>query len=42
VGVQDTGVPVDQVIGVQGGAGDMSDGGLVRMGFADHRVGRAL
>ena len=42
VGVEDAGMAVDQVIGVQGGTGDVPGGGLVGVGLADHRVGGTL
>ncbi|SIH09425.1 Uncharacterised protein [Mycobacteroides abscessus subsp. abscessus] len=42
VGVEDAGESPDEVVGVERGAGDVTEGALVVVGFADDRVGGAL
>ena len=41
VGVEDSGQPTDEVVGVESGAGDMSEGAFMVVAFADDRVGGA-
>ena len=42
VGVKDAGEASDEVVGVEGGPGDVAEGALMVVGFADDGVGGAL
>ena len=41
-GVEDAGEATDEVIGVERGSGDVAEGAVVGVAFADDRVGGAL
>src|SRR5699024_3985408 len=42
VGVEDAGQASDEVVGIERGSGDMAEGALMGVAFADDRVGGAL